>query len=88
MNGEYGLGIFPLRDDGMCKWGAIDVDIYNLDFEKLEKDLNKLKLPLIICKTKKNKPDYIIGICRNIEIEKNLTTQIQEQNRIFDFISS
>lgn len=52
LNGEYGLGIFPLRDDGMCKWGAIDVDIYNLDFEKLEKDLNKLKLPLIICKTK------------------------------------
>ena len=36
LNGEYGLGIFPLRDDGMCKWGAIDVDIYNLDFEKLE----------------------------------------------------
>ena len=52
LDGKYGLGIFPLKDDGTCKWGAIDVDIYNLDFTKLEKDLSKIKLPLIVCKTK------------------------------------
>ena len=52
LNGEYGLGIFPLKDDGTCKWGAIDVDIYNLDFNKLEQDLSKIKLPLIVCRTK------------------------------------
>jgi hypothetical protein len=52
LNGEYGLGIFPLNDSGECRWGAIDVDIYNLDFNKLEKDLGKIKLPLIMCRTK------------------------------------
>ena len=52
LNGEYGLGIFPLLDDGTCRWGAIDVDIYPLDFKKLELEIEKLKLPLIICKTK------------------------------------
>jgi hypothetical protein len=52
LNGTYGLGIFPLKDDGTCKWGAIDVDIYPLDFKKLENEIDKLKLPLVICKTK------------------------------------
>jgi len=52
LQGKYGLGIFPLTDYGKCKWGAIDVDVYDLDFKKLEQELNKVKLPLVICKTK------------------------------------
>ena len=36
LNGQYGLGVFPLNDMAECKWAAIDIDIYNLNFTKLE----------------------------------------------------
>ena len=50
LNGKVGLGIVPLMEDGFCLFGAIDIDDYSLDLNKLE---SKLKdLPLILCRTK------------------------------------
>jgi len=46
------LGIFPLTDDGTCKWGAIDIDVDNLDYEELLKKIRELKLPLIMFRSK------------------------------------
>ena len=28
------LGVFPLKRDGTCKWGAIDIDDNNYDYEE------------------------------------------------------
>ena len=50
--GSYGLGIFPLRDDGTCSWGAIDIDVYDLDHKALEQQVRTLGLPLVITRTK------------------------------------
>lgn len=52
LRGEYGIGIVPIRDDATCVFGAVDIDSYNLDFSKLEDDIARLQLPLIICRTK------------------------------------
>lgn len=53
LEGKAGIGIFPLRDDGTCVWGCIDIDVYEgLDLKLLEKRINKLKLPLIVCRSK------------------------------------
>ena len=49
------LGIFPLKEDGTCKWGAIDIDIDNLDYEELLKKIRELKLPLIMFRSKSGK---------------------------------
>ena len=46
------LGIFPLTDDGTCKWGAIDIDVDNLDYEELLKKIRELKRPLIMFRSK------------------------------------
>ena len=46
------LGIFPLKDDGTCKWGAIDIDVNNYDYEGLLQKIRKLKLPLIMFRSK------------------------------------
>ena len=46
------LGVFPLTDDGTCKWGAIDIDIDGLDYEELLKKIRELKLPLIMFRSK------------------------------------
>ena len=46
------LGIFPLTRKGTCKWGAIDIDDNNFDYEKLLEKIRKHKLPLIMFRSK------------------------------------
>ena len=46
------LGIVPIMDDATCRWGCIDIDTYPLDHKKLIKSIEKLKLPLIACRSK------------------------------------
>ena len=50
--GKQGIGIVPIDSNNKCSWGAIDIDVYPLDFIALETKINKLSLPLIICQTK------------------------------------
>ena len=50
--GKQGIGVVPINDDNKCSFAAIDIDVYDLDFNDLEAKLNKLKLPLVICRTK------------------------------------
>ena len=46
------LGVFPLRRDGTCKWGAIDIDENNFDYKDLLERIRKHKLPLIMFRSK------------------------------------
>lgn len=53
LDGNAGLGIVPIRDDGKCTFGAIDVDVYSgLDIEALSARIKKRKLPLTVCRSK------------------------------------
>lgn len=53
LNGEAGLGIIPIMDDGTCCWGAIDIDIYsNFDILALVDAIKNLNLPLVTARTK------------------------------------
>jgi hypothetical protein len=60
LNGLVGLGIAPIRDDDLCTWGAIDIDIHKgkielppIDQEALSKQIQKSNLPLLCCRTKR-----------------------------------
>ena len=46
------LGIIPIREDNNCKWGCIDIDVYNLKHHTLVQTIRELKLPLIVCRSK------------------------------------
>ena len=46
------LGIIPINESNMCKWGCIDVDQYPLDHKLLMDKIRKLKLPLVVCRSK------------------------------------
>ena len=37
LEGKQGLGIIPIDEDNLVKWGAIDIDIYSLNLEKQER---------------------------------------------------
>ncbi|MBK18787.1 MAG: hypothetical protein CMM52_08110 [Rhodospirillaceae bacterium] len=48
-----GLGSIPLLDDGeSVKWAAIDIDVNDIDHAFLEKKVEDLGLPLIVCRSK------------------------------------
>ena len=52
LRGENGLGIIPIKKNNCCHWGAVDIDVYNLDHASLIKQVEKHKLPAIVCRSK------------------------------------
>ena len=52
LDGKQGIGAIPINEDNMCKWGALDIDVYDLDQTTLQKNIQKLKLPLVHCRSK------------------------------------
>lgn len=49
---EPSLGIIPIRPDNTCIWGCIDIDQYPLDHKGLVEKIRRLKLPLVVCRSK------------------------------------
>ncbi|MEH6519201.1 MAG: VapE domain-containing protein [Halioglobus sp.] len=54
LSGDYSLGIVPITDENTCAWGAIDIDVYPVDFDELERKIHLLGLPLVVTKSKSN----------------------------------
>lgn len=52
LDGRMGIGIVPIRDDATVRFGAIDVDVYDLDLNELEQRVREARLPLVLCRTK------------------------------------
>ena len=52
IRGEQGVGAIPINEDNKCKWGALDIDIYDLDHNELQARIQKQKLPLLHCRSK------------------------------------
>tara|TARA_R110000851_G_scaffold27395_2_gene77063 strand:+ start:432 stop:1970 length:1539 start_codon:yes stop_codon:yes gene_type:complete len=50
--GGTGLGIIPINEDNMCVWGCIDIDQYPLDHKLLVEKIRRMKLPLVVCRSK------------------------------------
>lgn len=52
LSGEHCLVPIPIRDDGTTGFGAIDIDTYPLDLEGIVRKVEKMKLPLVVCRSK------------------------------------
>jgi len=54
LNKEYSLVLVPTTDDGLSYFGVIDLDNHggDIDLITLDKKINKLKLPLVVCRSK------------------------------------
>tara|TARA_B100001939_G_C16938337_1_gene617133 strand:+ start:442 stop:1995 length:1554 start_codon:yes stop_codon:yes gene_type:complete len=46
------LGIIPINENNMCKWGCIDVDVYNLDHLVLMRNIKGMGFPLVTFRSK------------------------------------
>ncbi len=52
IDGKQGIGAIPINEENKCKWGALDIDVYDLDHNKLQARIQKLELPLLHCRSK------------------------------------
>lgn len=52
IEGKQPLGMIPLGPEDMVKWGCIDVDKYDIDHTKIVNNITRLRLPLILTKSK------------------------------------
>lgn len=54
--GTVGVGVVPIRDDGKCTWGAIDIDNHGSDedlpIHEVDKIIEQEALPLVACRSK------------------------------------
>jgi len=46
------LGIIPINEENKVTWGCIDVDTYPLDHTELIQKIRRMKLPLVVCRSK------------------------------------
>ena len=52
LDGSKPLGIIPIREDQQCVWACIDVDKYDIDLAGAVREIEKRKLPLVLCRSK------------------------------------
>lgn len=53
LDGRKRIGIVPIRDDSTCRFGAIDIDVYEgLDYQSVARAIKDSNLPLIPCRSK------------------------------------
>lgn len=60
--GTKGLGIVPLASTNKVRWGAIDVDTYNLSIEQLNQKIQQTSLPLVVCRSKSGGPHIYLFV--------------------------
>lgn len=60
LEGKAGLGISPINSENTVRFGAIDVDIYNLSNEALNQKIQEAKLPLVLCRSKSGGPHIFL----------------------------
>lgn len=48
----HSVGIIPINEENSVKWGAIDIDQYPLNHKSIIERIRKLKLPLVVCRSK------------------------------------
>jgi hypothetical protein len=46
------LGVIPINENNMCKWGCIDVDQYNLDHLSIMRNIKGFDFPLVTFRSK------------------------------------
>jgi hypothetical protein len=52
LKGGQGIGSIPINSNNMCKFGAIDVDDYDLNLQDVVARVWSANLPLVVCRSK------------------------------------
>ncbi len=70
LKGEVSIGVVPINEDDACRWGAIDVDQYPLDHGEVLKSISRIKVPLVVCRSKSGGAHLYLFLKGPVEAEK------------------
>ena len=70
LKGETSIGIVPINEENKCIWGAIDIDKYPLDHSAIVKKIEKLKYPLVVCRSKSGGGHIYLFLKKFVAAEK------------------
>ena len=83
------LGVIPINENNECKWGCIDVDVYNIDHLVLMRNIKGLSFPLVTFRSKSGGAHfflvYFYKCPRNLFLETCQLSVKRLQNFVFDF---
>lgn len=52
LRGEQGIGAIPINTRNLCRFGAIDVDDYDLSLPDVVRRVREARAPLVVCRSK------------------------------------
>ena len=52
IDGKSGVGAIPINEENKCQFGALDIDVYDLNHNEMQDKIQTLKLPLVHCRSK------------------------------------
>jgi hypothetical protein len=70
LSGERSLGVIPIRTDGSCYWGVIDVDEYDLSHRDIAENLAKFQLPMVVCRSKSGGAHIFLFLNEPVQAEE------------------
>ena len=70
LKGETSIGVVPINEDNLCRWGALDIDQYPLDHSAIIRKLAELDLPLVVCRSKSGGAHLYLFLTKFVEAEK------------------
>lgn len=70
LSGARPLGVIPIMKDSTCVWGSIDIDDYDIDLMEVVQKIEKLKLPLVPCRSKSGGLHLFIFMSEPVEAER------------------
>ena len=70
LEGKSSIGIVPINEKNLCVFGAIDIDTYPLDHVEIIKRIEKLELPLVVCRSKSGGAHLYLFLKDWVEAEK------------------
>jgi len=80
LEGEVGLGIPMLMENGKCFFGVIDIDYHSedseADFASLEYKIDVLELPLVLCRSKRGGA-HLYLFCSNAQPAKAIINKLK-----------
>ena len=69
LEGSQSIGIVPINEDNLCGWGALDIDQYPLDHLAIVQKVEKLELPMVVCRSKSGGAHVFLFMLELVEAE-------------------
>ena len=69
LEGSQSIEVVPINENNLCGWGALDIDQYPLDHLAIVQKVEKLELPLVVCRSKSGGAHIFLFLSKVVDAE-------------------